>query len=356
MHTWRNGDSDILPELHSPVAQPSGRPSTKASQSPMTVSSLALAEDPCLNIYQWVCQKSGETQDPTGVVSPDLEGEKQAIRIYKEIIRQHPDWGVEKIDSALVSEIYNPKRRGRIEAAFHWVRHAIEKLIDQQPDHLFNTQEKQEIKDRLRKTQLQIPPPASVYSDAPDLLIRNEVYYERMSGGEMRLRVGGAYLLIAKSWFNLVFTFAHELAHSIDPCEVRVARFSFPAYDRLTACFLENGFIQIAKNRSECGYNDQLSEIYADWVAVQITAEALSFFSTEFHGSQILNAARNAVRDLCEQEDDQDEPDLEFHPSGQKRIGKIFGQSPLIRELLGCGPLPLQEGAYCSFENPGEHK
>ena len=168
----------------------------------------------------------------------------------------------------------------------------------------------------------------------------------------MRLRVGGAYIFIAKSWFNLVFTLAHELAHSIDPCEMRSIRLSFPAYDRLTACFLQNGMIKTFKIRKECGQNDQLAETFADWIAVEVTAEALATFSTEFRGPQVINAARNSVRDLCDQDDD-DELDMFLHPSPRIRIEKIFGSNSKIRNLLGCHPT-LFKPSECSFKGETE--
>jgi hypothetical protein len=101
------------------------------------------------------------------------------------------------------------------------------------------------------------------------------VYYERFADGRMRLRVGGAYLLSAKSWFNLVFTLAHELGHAIDPCELRVARLPLPAYDRLGACLLADGLVASRETRAECGQDDQLSEAFSDWLAVQVTADVL---------------------------------------------------------------------------------
>ncbi len=303
----------------------------------------------CDNVYQLFCQKRGVSQDPTGFVHPDIDGEMQALKIYKDIIRQHRDWNVEQIDEELVHQIFNPKRREQVLTAARWVKRQIENFISRQPRSVFNAQEKRQILSRIRKTELELPPPISLYADEPDLFTRNEVYYQRTLDGKMRLRVGGAFLLIAKSWFNLVFTLAHEWAHSIDPCEIRSAHLSFPAYDRLTACLLQRGLIISHKTRSECQENDQLSETFADWIAVQITADALASFSTEFQTDQIINAARNSVRDLCEQDEDI-EIDTLSYPAPRVRIEGIFGNNPHIRHLLGC-TLPKKEPSYCTFES-----
>jgi hypothetical protein len=313
-------------------------------RSPASFSS---QKNPCDNIYQLVCQHVGNTHDPTGSVQPDIEGERQALRLYEDIIHQHSNWTSKQVDEELANQIYTAKRRTRIESAYRWVKQAMKNLIDGQPAHIFQAKDKELIKARLKKTELQLPFPASVYSDEPDLLTRNEVYYERRSDGQLRLRVGGAYVLIAKSWFNLVFTLAHELGHAIDPCEIKAAGISLQAYERISTCFIQTGLVALDKNRSECGANDQLSETFADWLAVQITIEALKIFATEFHGTQVINAARNSVRDLCEQDMDTKELDIETHPHPQIRINQIFG--PPIRSFLGC-PTDIEAKPYCNFE------
>ncbi len=213
---------------------------------------------------------------------------------------------------------------------------------------MFSQHEKQTLKKRIYKVKLELPPPATVYSDEPDLFTKNDLYYERISSGSLRLRVGGAYLFTVQSWFNRVFTLAHELAHSIDPCELRNIHFSLPAYDRLSACLMSQKIISVTKNRSECAENDQLSETFADWIAVQITSKALKKFATEFDHEQILHAVTNSVKDLCEQEEFLNEMDNTLHPRPEIRIEKVFGLNPIIQEILGCQPSTSAE-VYCDF-------
>ena len=304
----------------------------------------------CGNLYRAICRKTGVTRDPTGVVKSDLEGEIEALRLYEGLIREHPDWNSEQIDDALVSSIFTPKRRARMESAFKWVLHTILQVIHQEP--AFSSSEKKAIRQRLKKTQLQLPPPAALYEDEPDLFTKNDVFYERTVGGEMRLRVGGAFLFSSKSWFNLIFTFAHELAHSIDPCEIRSVQLSFPAYDRLSACFAQSGWIAMRRDRRECEVNDQLSETFADYIAVKVVAIALRTFATEFRGPQLMGAVINSVRDLCEQDQSLDEVDTTDHPSPEIRIERLFGENPDIRAVLGCGPVPVSASKpeYCGFD------
>jgi hypothetical protein len=298
-------------------------------------------------MFRSVCQRRGESRDPTGVVHSDAEGELQALRAQRDIIRAHKDWTSEQVDEELVRAIFTPKRRARIESTYAWVEKSIEAFIDRQPDAVFGAAEKKTLKRRVRATSLQLPPPASVYADEPDLFTKNDVFYERAANGGMRMRVGGAYLLSAKSWFNVVFTLAHEFGHSIDPCELKVAKISIPAYRPLAACFIKQGVIAAPPDRQECGENDQLSETFADWIAVQVVSEALAHYATEFHDAvSLTNAAANSVRDLCEQEEGEFETLL--HPSPEIRIERIFGRNPSVRRTLGCEDT-VPETPYCDF-------
>ncbi|MGK5086702.1 hypothetical protein WDW86_04035 [Bdellovibrionota bacterium FG-2] len=302
----------------------------------------------CSDPYRAICLRTTLHNDPTGAVHSDVEGEVQALRIVEEIIHEHPEWTSEQVDEELTQIIYTPKRVGRIRTAFRFVRAAIEKLIRAQPSSVFSKKEKRLLISRINSVRLELPPPAAVYSDQPDLFTKNDVFYQRSQDGSLKLRVGGAFVMSIKSWFNLVFTLAHELGHSIDPCELRELNSVPASYKNLSACFLKQGLVGHQKSRTECGENDQLSETFADWLAVQITAVALKEYATEFHKPLIQAAAMNSVRDLCEQEDTLNELALEFHPSPKVRIEKIFGNNPEIRTILSC-PAFENSPQYCNF-------
>ena len=305
----------------------------------------------CENFYERICRlQRGTTRDPTGLVKPDLEGELEALRIYQELIRQHPDWSSQEVDAALVQAIYTPKRRERVIAAFKWAQFSVIKLIKR--ESAFASANKKLLIEKLRQVRVELPPPAALYADEPDLFTKNDVIYERLASGGVRLRVGGAFLFTSKSWFNMVFTFAHELAHSIDPCEIRDTGGNIPVFKKLENCFLKQKWIDNLSERTACSQNDQLSEVFADWLAVKVSAEALKEYATEYSRPQIIAAAVNSVRDLCEQEQSLDEVDNRQHPAALVRIESIFGGSPEIRKVLGCEPVPVQDslkGLYCAF-------
>lgn len=362
------------------ASHPASQPLSSAPQQLPTLLDATQNWNPpievCQNIYQFVCQKPGETQDPTGNVRPDIEGEKQAVQLYRQIIKEHRDWTSDQVDNELVRQIFDTKRKIRLESAYYWVKLSIKRFIDRQPSSVFRDEDKLFLKSRINKTKLQLPFPAQVYADEPDLLTKNEVYYERLNSGETRLRVGGAYVLIAKSWFNIVFTIAHELAHSIDPCEIRAAGHPIPAYNQLSSCFLKSGLIALLKERTECGANDQLSETFADWLAVQVTIDALGLYVSQANATnsplarspaqasslpnfkrsildQVLSSARNSVRDLCEQEsEDMEMVEETIHPPPHVRINLIFG--PPIQQFLGCPNIPSIQN-YCTFEPQESH-
>lgn len=341
-------------EFQARKSPPAGPHSTSAERGPAERSRNEPGEDSarpiCQNFYKTVCQKRGITRDPTGSVKPDVSGEILALRAYEEIIRKHPEWSSDQVDEELVRTIYTPKVRARIQSSFQWVQNRVIRLIESQPEGVFTKKQKNLLKKQILSTQLDLPRPGALYADEPDLLTKNDVFYERSPEGKIRLRVGGAYLLSARSWFNIVFTLAHEIAHAIDPCELRALNVNIAAYDRLSACFLENQLVATKRSGTECTENDQLSESFSDWLAVSVVGDALATFESEFKGPQLVNAAVNSVRDLCEQDDGFRENDTEFHPPAEVRIERIFGRNPRIRSIFGCEPLPAGV-RYCSF-NP----
>lgn len=307
----------------------------------------------CKDIYSLVCSKRGSRRDPTGIVRSNLEGEQLAANLYQKLLELHPDWESEQIDQKFIEQVYTQKVRNRVGSAYQWVQATLIKMIERQPERIFTAQEKEQLKLRLMRTALDLPTSESPYLDEPDLLTKSDAFYESLANHQMRLRIGGAYPLSVTSWFNLVFTIAHELAHSIDPCEVRLVHLSYPAYDRLGACFMRQGLIATRQDRSECVHQDQLSETFADWMAVQVSVEALHQFGTEFKGPQLLSAVINSVNDLCEEDTSLYEENIDFHPPARVRINQIFGKNPKIRKILGCEletPSNSQSSKkYCTF-------
>jgi hypothetical protein len=113
---------------------------------------------------------------------------------------------------------------------------------------------------------------------------------------------------------------------------------------------MQQKLVALHKDRFECGSNDELSETFADWVAVHVTSQTLKNYATEFQANALMNSMVNSVRDLCETGDTPPEADG-YHPPASVRIDKIFGRNPEIRGILGCEPNTM---TYCSFDfKPG---
>jgi hypothetical protein len=306
--------------------------------------------NPCVDLHSYVCTLA-RSEDPTGDVRHDSEGEVEVLRIYENIVRTKKRMSPEKADELLVRQIYTPERTKRIRDLFAKAKTHLLKFIDSQPFQALTEYDKSILRSRVSKVQLELPPPASVYADEPDLFTRNDVYYERTSDGVVRIRMGGALFFTVRSKFNLAFTMTHELAHSIDPCELRSDKIDILAYHGLSECF----GAPVESIANECSSKGKLSEIFADWVATHVVAEILADTAPSFTQSQIHSAVYNTVRDLCRDEAD-DSSDSEeglssSHPNGAYRVNQIFGQHPTIRKLLGCkdpsGPSLPGVPSYC---------
>jgi hypothetical protein len=331
--------------------------------------------DPCTDLSSVVCSIP-TIRDVSGEVLKESEGELKVLRVYEKIVKDHPKSSVEEIDNLLVKEIYSKPKIKRIKNLFQKVKKGTLNFIDEQPFNVLSEAEKNILRDRILKIELQLPPPASVYSDEPDLFTKSEVFYERMASGGMRIRIGGALLYSVNSKYNLAFTLTHEIAHSIDPCELKEAKVGIHSYTELVRCLGTPPEALIY----ECQPHGKLSEIFADWMATNVIAKILEEDSRKLTSRQVKFAVFNSIRDLCIEEDqlaDEEEDSSLFfvnhpnrsnaqpalveatkkpqlasaHPSDQFRMNRIFGQHPVIRELLGCvapetPPLPEEE-TYC---------
>ena len=301
--------------------------------------------DYCENPHGATCSTQWPSVDPTGKVQSDVTGEVLALRKLRDIIRKNPTWQSEQIDEELAQILYTPKRTALIRSAFDWVIKNMSDFILERPAEVLSQNEKTQILDRILKIKLEIPPPASVYQNAPDLLTKNTVYYERTSQGEMKLRIGGAYLLNATSWYNLVFTFAHEIAHSIDPCEMKFANLVPAIYEPLTKCFVKMAWVH--PDFAHCKKGEQVSEVFSDWMATQMATRALIERGQEYSPKEKVQSAVNFARDLCEQSTSPDTLNTLFHQAPQVRVGSIIGQSPYVRGAIGCSRKVVR--SYCEM-------
>lgn len=303
----------------------------------------------CQNFYQMVCDDSKVVTDPTGSVHPDIKGEVEALRLYEMILHKHPNWSNEQIDVELVNRIYTPKRREMLEDIYRWIQARMIRFIEKQTVANFPSELKKDLVERIKSIKLEIPPPASLYANEPDLFTKNDVYYEGISKERRVIRVGGAYLLSAKSWFNRVFTLAHELSHAIDPCELSHQISQMRGYQRLLSCFHDNQLISKEQLEDNCRSNQFVGELFADWLATQIAIQAVELYSTKFKNDEkMANSIINSVKDLCHQESWLAH-DTKSHPPPKDRIEKIYGEHPSLQRLLGCSTNKIKH-YYCSFE------
>lgn len=303
----------------------------------------------CRGFYKVICQGKEIVTDPTGIVQPDVRGEVEALRLYEMILHEHPSWTNEQVDEELVKRIYTPKRKRMLEEIFQWIQIRMIRLIRKQSSSIFSAEAKKLLVSRIENIRLEIPPPAQLYANEPDLFTKNDVYYESISAERRIIRVGGAYLLSAKSWFNRVFTIAHEMSHSIDPCELVNEKFSSVGYQNLLNCFQELNLLKAEQVKDRCVKNHFLGELFADWLATQIAVQALEVYSSRFKTlDEISNSVINSVKDLCHQESWLTQ-EVESHPPPKDRIEKIFGSHPGLQSLLSC-PGEHKTIRYCTFE------
>lgn len=307
---------------------------------------------PCVDLHSYACALVG-SPDPTGEVRRDAEGEVEVLRVYERLMRTHRGLTPARADDLLVREVYTPERTRRLRAIFSAVQEHLLKFIDSQPFRALSFQEKALLRARVRRVRLELPPPASVYADEPGLFTRSEVYFERTADGAFRVRLGGALLLTVRSKFNLSFTLAHELAHAIDPCELRSDRVNILAYRGLAECFgAPEGALA-----GECAPSGKISEIFADWVATHVVADLLDEAAAGYTSTQLRSAVYNSVRDLCREDEEESTVSAHehglasSHPNVPFRVNRIFAQHPRIRKILGCkevtGPLLPGMPAYC---------
>lgn len=306
---------------------------------------LAYCQDP----YQSTCDQRWPSVDPSGQVRPDVSGEVRALRLMRKMVQKNPDWTADQVQENLAIMIYTDQRRERAFKVFEWAKSQILQWIAEKSD-VFNKIERQALIERIQSVTLNMPPPASEYAEAVDLITKNAVYYERTSTGELRLRVGGAYLMSTTSWYNMVFTFAHEIAHSIDPCEMKNFGLVPRSYQPLIQCFVERDWVE--EDRRNCGSLEQVSEVFADWVASEIFSRALSQWSVDYSPEEKIKAAINSTRDLCEQSIEGQSLNLSYHQDPQTRIGQILGLRPQIQTILGCPDLQAKSFQYCSLTLP----
>jgi hypothetical protein len=330
-----------------PISEQFSAPIEKkpASDETPTVKSNTLF---CEKSYDAIC-KGNAVADPTGETSLDYRGEIRALRVLRRIVRTNPGWTTEQIEDELVKRIYTKERKDKLNRIFEIVRAQMIDYVKQQNSKTMTDVDKAVLIERISKVALELPEDRTTYSDATDLYTKSEIYYERSHSGDVhRVRVGGAYILNTSSEYSIIFSMAHELAHSIDPCGIQGEPLNYKIYDDLVQCFVDSQWI--SKEEAACGNKDKSSEVFADWLGAEILARSIRN-QTKYSLEEKTRAAINAVRDLCDDSSGFEKVNLEYYPTDIIRVKSIFSKNTLLRKELQCSNSGTVK-PYCRFEPP----
>lgn len=205
------------------------------------------------------------------------------------------------------------------------------------------------------------------------------------------------FAVVNRSEFNMAFVIAHELGHSIDPCQITMGpsdfAFKYPvttsreeaeaAYPvkGVISCLRSDQSVRAApgfqsqemgkgygmggtyadmkptqpaapKNFSAFCQNDQIGEAVSDWIAAEITPEYISKNFPSLSKDQIRIGYSNIWRGVCA--DAASEVimppggfGMDVHPAQHLRTNKVILAQPKIRKQMGC-PIPPPSGTeYC---------
>lgn len=199
----------------------------------------------------------------------------------------------------------------------------------------------------------------------------------------------GGNLFRATSEVRVVQLMAHEIAHSIDPCNFPstptsstdfAAREKTYAFPKVFGCLRGENSVNAAYNTHvfETGseksispvardpkkifcYTDQITESFADWMAAEVLPDyvtddpKLTALSTDKKRQALANIY--AGSSLCTRKPSVPDMDAELYgetrdayPSGARRMNRILAVNPKIRKLMGCGESKKTEGVYCNSE------
>jgi hypothetical protein len=207
------------------------------------------------------------------------------------------------------------------------------------------------------------------------------------------------FIITDHSEFKIVSVIAHELAHSIDPCNIakgpstvaipysakdlagREAQFPFtgvisclrspdsvgakvfpppPAFGGFTS----SPYPMPAPGPGEDNFtpppmpvtvpdfcsNDQIGESFADWTAAEITPKYLKEKHPELTREQFRYGYSNIFRGMCSNVNPASPGGMmgpDVHPDVRLRANRIILASPEIRKQMGCTDDPVPAPKYC---------
>lgn len=188
------------------------------------------------------------------------------------------------------------------------------------------------------------------------------------------------------SEFALVTIIAHELAHSMDSCSLRILRPDIfgphqvsdlkkgdaeSPFSELINCLRSSRSVQ-AKNRNlialeqkkvsenqttfnYCDGSDQIDEATADWFASEIITDIISKSHPQLTQNQWRDGFRNTFRAKCDQK--QEAAEFEEHPALRNRFNANVLANSAVRKKMGCGPYhPKVQCSFTGQVGPGTKK
>lgn len=205
---------------------------------------------------------------------------------------------------------------------------------------------------------------------------------------EKEIGICPAYLLFSTSEFDLTALIAHEIAHSVDPCNL-----PWGMYDQerklpsemledkeIENQYLKENFLSCLRSDSSVGAlsfrpdldqlkreeeespegeakgayansthrtcgTDQINESVSDWFAAETVARFIE--ARKFSKAEAATGVSNIYRSMCVGESSE----LGVHPPMSKRLDSIFAAHPKIRVQMGCSPEHPKK-KYCDINNP----
>jgi hypothetical protein len=230
----------------------------------------------------------------------------------------------------------------------------------------------------------------------PDALIPNAYYQPNTNTFRYCQGLG----LTNSSEFHLAFIVAHELAHSIDPCNLQIGprdySFRYRSQEReqaeeefpipgLIQCLRSSDSVEATlapprqndpqqgpqKARARAGRNhaghdhgatkgapgqaqpfcsdDQIGEAFCDWMAMELLPDYMQKNHPNLTPAQMRNGYSNVWRGSCDTISENHPLYGGVHPNQDRRVDRIIAVHPRAREQMGCqtGPGP---GRYCETQ------
>ncbi len=232
------------------------------------------------------------------------------------------------------------------------------------------------------------------------LLVTNAYYNPEKNS----FKFCGGYMLQSTSEFQIATSVAHELSHSIDPCQIAAGpagsgfKYSTPRdlkkseqeypIRNIIQCLRDTRSVGAQKLQSSTTMgsygsignipvgtygavygvpaaspaktspmfcdSDQITESFADWMSAEVVPTYIQQ-SHKLTTEQYRLGYGNARRLICGSGDSANgATNYDEHPAMEKRINRIILVNPKIRAQMGCSPKHSQN-AYCDPSKPLEN-